>query len=176
MDSKGKRGPAYAAARMRERDGNAHNRCDRRSVGDPAAAMLKRKSVLSSVVGVLALSSGASAQVLGEQTTMLTAYVTEQATVALPNVASTVFFPSGRSAVSGSIGVKSHRGAEDRRNFRVTWSWVTPESGLNASPVASRQLSLPLSGNVEAIGSLSPKAADSAGSNAVRVKLESFEL
>ena len=176
MDSKGKTNTGYAAARMREGNGNAHNRGDHHLSEVYTAPMLKRKPLLSSVVGILALSSGAAgAQVLGEQTTMLTAYVTEQATLSLPSRASTVTLSSGKKGLAGSVGVKSHRGAEDFRNFRVTWSWLTFDTKGKAAHVVSRRALLPLSGSVDVGSNLAVPAADSPA-DSVRVKVESFEL
>src|SRR5688572_17779885 len=177
MDSTGKARRRYAAARMPEEERNTQNRGIRVCREDSVAVTLKPKSVLSSVVGVLALSSGAAgAQVLGEQTTMLTAYVTEQATLSLPSRASSVSLASGQRALAGSVGVKSHRGAEDFRNFRVIWGWIPQQSGFSARPATSRRVILPLSGNIEAAGDLPLRSTDSADSSGVVVKIESFEL
>src|SRR5688500_16424792 len=162
MDSKGKSGRRYVMARMAEGERKPQNRGIRVCREDSVAVMLNPKSVLSSVVGMLALSSGAAgAQVLGEQSTMLTAYVTEHATLSLPSRASTVTLASGQRGLAGSVGVKSHRGAEDYRSFRVIWGWMPQESGLSATPATSRRVILPLSGNIEAAGDLPLRPSES---------------
>ena len=139
---------------------------------------MRTRSVLQPFVislFVLAASS-VSAQVVGsEQSTLLTAYVTEQATLALPTRAASVSLPTGR-IVSGSVGVKSHLGSGDARNLRVTWSWLQQKPTALTSFATYRNASLPTSGKIEVGTTLPlPKDAD-ADPKEISVKVESFEF
>ena len=140
--------------------------------------MRLRPTLITTILGLSALSgSAAGAQILGEQSTLLTAYVTEQATVTLPSRGSALSFPSGAKGVTGSVGVRSHRSAEDFRNFRVTWSWLEGDSGVRAIPAARSRATLPISGSVKVDSALVLADTESpAASNTVQVKVESLEL
>src|SRR5688572_30101546 len=101
MDYKGKAKRRYGATRMSVEALYGQNEVVETV---PEIAMRLRPALITTILSLSALSgTAAGAQVLGEQSTLLTAYVTEQATLSLPSQANTIMFPSGAKGVAGSV-------------------------------------------------------------------------
>ena len=141
--------------------------------------MMRGTRALTAALGLLTICGGtATAQQIGsESSTVLTAYVTEQATLSLPTRVSTRGLIPGEGAVAASVGLTSTLLERDARSLRVTWSWASGRDPGASTRTLVQDTVLPLRGSVELGTALQlPRQARGDTSAHVRVRVESFEF
>ena len=140
--------------------------------------MLARSTVVSSALAALALGSTPAVcqQLRSEQSTVLTALVSEQATVSLVARAADLRSAGGRVA-PGTVVIDSWLAESDARSLCVRWSWVSLAEPQRSFVLTSRAATLPLRDTVTlGSGTLLTSLGSVPRPVTILVKIESFEF